>query len=108
MEKVEERKIVEIKEKADTIKVSEKRDSNLELFRIFLMLLIVAHHYVVNSGILDKIYTNVNPSNAYIYIYILLDFWSFWKNRNKLFFIYNWVFYVQEKNNFKEVFEIVF
>ena len=28
-----------------------ERDSNFELFRIVLMLLIVAHHYVVNSGI---------------------------------------------------------
>ncbi len=26
------------------------RNSNLELFRIFLMLMIIAHHYVVNSG----------------------------------------------------------
>ncbi|MBR4265587.1 MAG: acyltransferase family protein [Bacteroidales bacterium] len=29
----------------------KKRDSNLELFRILTMLLIVAHHYVVNSGL---------------------------------------------------------
>ena len=29
----------------------KKRDSNLELFRIITMLLIVAHHYVVNSGL---------------------------------------------------------
>lgn len=28
-----------------------KRDSNLELFRIITMLLIVAHHYLVNSGL---------------------------------------------------------
>lgn len=27
------------------------RDSNFELFRIVLMLLIIAHHYVVNSGV---------------------------------------------------------
>ncbi|MDD3415823.1 MAG: acyltransferase [Lachnospiraceae bacterium] len=29
----------------------KKRDSNLELFRIVSMLLIIAHHYVVNSGL---------------------------------------------------------
>ena len=29
-----------------------QRDSNLELFRCITMLLIVAHHYVVNSGLL--------------------------------------------------------
>ena len=35
--------------------VEKKRDSNIELFRILMMLLIVAHHYVVNSGLLDVI-----------------------------------------------------
>jgi hypothetical protein len=29
-----------------------KRESNIELYRIFLMLGIIAHHYVVNSGLL--------------------------------------------------------
>lgn len=35
-------------------KVPQKklRDSNLELYRIIVMLLIVAHHYVVNSGLM--------------------------------------------------------
>lgn len=32
------------------VRKSGGRDSNFELFRIVLMLLIVAHHYVVNSG----------------------------------------------------------
>ncbi len=37
---------------ADRIsKNATKRDSNLELFRCVAMLLIVAHHYVVNSGL---------------------------------------------------------
>ena len=31
------------------------RESNIELFRIILMLLIVAHHYVANSSVLDAI-----------------------------------------------------
>ena len=31
--------------------ISRHRDSNLELFRIITMLVIVAHHYVVNSGV---------------------------------------------------------
>ncbi len=30
---------------------TKQRESNIELFRIFLMLMIIAHHYVVNSGI---------------------------------------------------------
>ena len=29
----------------------KQRESNLELFRIITMLLIVAHHFVVNSGL---------------------------------------------------------
>ena len=32
-----------------------KRQSNIELYRIIVMLLIVAHHYVVNSGLLNDI-----------------------------------------------------
>ena len=32
---------------------SKVRDSNLELYRILVMLLIVAHHYVVNSGLIS-------------------------------------------------------
>lgn len=34
------------------IAISKERDSNLELYRILVMLLIVAHHYVVNSGLM--------------------------------------------------------
>ena len=30
------------------------RDSNIELYRILMMLLIIAHHYVVNSGLDTK------------------------------------------------------
>lgn len=43
------------------LNITEKRselmggDSNLELFRILSMLVIVAHHYVVNSGLLECI-----------------------------------------------------
>ena len=37
-------------------KQSCARNSDLELYRILVMLLIIAHHYVVNSGVLDKMY----------------------------------------------------
>ena len=33
--------------------IRKKRKTNVELFRIFLMMMIIAHHYVVNSGITD-------------------------------------------------------
>lgn len=38
------------------------RNSNIELYRIILMLIIIAHHYVVNSGIMDSI-TKQNALN---------------------------------------------
>ena len=34
---------------------SNKRNSNLELFRIITMLIIVSHHYVVNSGLMPMV-----------------------------------------------------
>jgi hypothetical protein len=34
-----------------SIKESKQRNSNLELMRIVLMIMIIAHHYVVNSGL---------------------------------------------------------
>lgn len=37
----------------DTPELKKTRDTNLELYRIIGMLFIVAHHYVVNSGLTD-------------------------------------------------------
>ena len=34
---------------------AKQRNSNLELYRIIVMLLIVAHHYVVNSGMMPEL-----------------------------------------------------
>ena len=45
-------------------KVGGQRDSNLELYRILVMLLIVSHHYVVNSGVLEKMYENPLSTNS--------------------------------------------
>ena len=39
------------------------RDSNIELLRILLMLVIVAHHYIVNSGITQSINDYIVTSN---------------------------------------------
>ena len=36
--------------------LKKNRDSNLELYRIIVMLLIIAHHYVVNSGLTANTY----------------------------------------------------
>ena len=45
------------------------RESNIELYRIFLMLLIIAHHYVVNSGLLDLMYQEPFSSKS-IFLFI--------------------------------------
>lgn len=46
------------------------RNSNLELYRIIVMLIIVAHHYVVNSGLLEIMNENPLSGNS-IYFYLL-------------------------------------
>lgn len=49
-------------------KVKKERDSNLELFRIIVMLLIVAHHYLVNSGLKEFIDTQpLTAQSCYLY-----------------------------------------
>ena len=46
------------------------RNSNLELYRIIVMLMIVAHHYVVNSGLYDVLYqSSFNPSSSVMLIF---------------------------------------
>lgn len=42
----------EIIEKGGVQTLPKVRNSNLELFRILTMISIVAHHYVVNSGLM--------------------------------------------------------
>lgn len=40
------------------------RQSNIELYRIIVMLLIIAHHYVVNSGITQEVISNPRSLKA--------------------------------------------
>lgn len=49
--------------------VQKQRNSNLELFRILVMLSIIAHHYVVNSGIWKVIQT-IEPSTNSLFYYL--------------------------------------
>lgn len=53
---------------------SKERNSNLELYRIIVMLLIVAHHYVVNSGLPSII--DSYPYNADSVFYYLFGMWG--------------------------------
>ena len=62
-----------------------ERESNLELYRIITMLLIVAHHFVVNSGILDLAYDAHWVLIVYFYLYLvhggkqeLIALWWLW------------------------------
>ena len=48
-------------------KVKKVRDSNIELFRIFLMLMIIAHHYVLHSGVTD-LYSMKSPTSNQIFL----------------------------------------
>lgn len=46
------------------------RDSGLELFRIITMLVIVAHHYFVNSGLKGLVYDSSELSGNSIFLLI--------------------------------------
>ena len=50
-----------------------QRQSNLELFRIILMMGIIAHHFVVNSGLLDIMSPSLENTND-----VFLWIWGMW------------------------------
>lgn len=46
------------------------RNSNLELYRVIVMLLIVAHHYVVNSGLFELMQQNpLSGHSVFLYLF---------------------------------------
>lgn len=55
---------------ANNVVKQKTRDSNLELFRIFAMLLIVAHHYVVHSGLMPLIEYDFPTAKALYFAFI--------------------------------------
>lgn len=59
----------------ETLKRKE-RDSNIELFRIVSMLLIVMHHYVVNSGLLDDAFIPADYMSAPSIFLTLMGGWG--------------------------------
>lgn len=44
-----------------------ERNTNLEFYRVIVMLLIVAHHYVVNSGLMEIMKENPLSGNSIFY-----------------------------------------
>lgn len=59
---------------AITGNLKKERDTNLELFRIVVMLLIVAHHYFVNSGLKELV--DSQPATTQSYYLYLLGMWG--------------------------------
>ncbi len=59
--------------KTENITSTKQRESGIELFRIISMLLIVAHHYVVNSGVLVVANSNPTSFNS-IFLYLFGGF----------------------------------
>lgn len=47
--------------------MTKERDSNLELMRIVMMLAIISHHFVVNSGVV-QLYDYSNPTGKMIFL----------------------------------------
>lgn len=50
--------------------IIKERSSNLELYRILVMLLIIAHHYVVNSGLCNEMDKNILSDNTLSLVYL--------------------------------------
>ena len=80
------------------------RDSNIELFRIFLMLMIIAHHYVVNSGI-TKFYDFDNISDNQLF----LELWG-WGGKVGIncFLLITGYFMCKQKFTWKKFFKLYF
>lgn len=58
----------------ENIFFNKTRNSNLELYRIIVMLLIVAHHYVVNSGLGEVL--QENPLSGRSIFFYLFGAWG--------------------------------
>lgn len=57
-----------------TANENKTRSSNIELFRIISMFLIVAHHYVINSGLFDLI--KLSPTSGNSIFLLILGAWG--------------------------------
>ncbi len=73
------------------------RDSNIELFRIITMLAIIAHHYVVNSGLSEVIYKE--PLNSHSIFLFIFGEWG----KIGINCFYNRILYVQIKYYCKKI-----
>lgn len=82
----------------DTFSIKTTRTSNLELFRIITMLMIVAHHYVVNSGLTQLIYADLSSGKSMF----LLLFGAWGKTGINCFVLITGYFMCKSKITFKK------
>lgn len=81
-----------------------KRESNLELFRIIVMFLIVAHHYVVNSGLTSLIYKDLTAKRS---LFLLL-FGAWGKTGINCFLLITGYFMCQSQISLKKFLKLLF
>lgn len=55
---------------SSSVSQTKRRESNLELYRIIVMLSIVAHHYVVNSGLIELLNEETTLTKNSIFFYL--------------------------------------
>lgn len=84
-------------------RIDKKRDTNLELFRIITMLLIIAHHYVVNSGLMQLIQVNPTAGNS---LFLLL-FGAWGKTGINCFVLITGYFMCQSTMTAKKFFKLL-
>lgn len=80
------------------------RNSNLEFFRILLMLMIIAHHYVVNSGLTEVWSANDETGNS---LFLALFGWG-GKTGINCFILITGYFMCQKAFSWKKLFKLLF
>ena len=81
----------------------KERESGIELFRIITMLLIIAHHYVVNSGVIDKILVGEMTANKLF----LIIYGGFGKIGINCFVLITGYFMCTQKISFRKFLKLV-
>lgn len=82
----------------------KERNSNLELFRIITMFFIVAHHYVVNSGLTSQDVIFSNPTSAKSIFLLLFGAWG--KSGINCFVLFSGYFMCKSKITLKKFLKI--
>ncbi len=87
---------------ASSARPKPQRESGLELMRIILMLLIIAHHYVVNSGVTSLIDLHNPTPNA-----VFLVLWGMWgKTAINAFVLITGYFMCTKRLTWQKVFKL--